>query len=150
WIRSRDAGHRGGIHDRRSVVARTAGDGWLRRGDPDVHGRVALRSLVVAAPRRRGYVLDRGVRAPRREADFLGPAVAALPCSRRSARTRVGGARRSRHRAGRLRHGPQPRPRPGRYRDGAVTVAPRDAMTSPFTLELGLGALLLLTFVWNL
>ena len=48
-----DAGHRDGVHDRRLLVARAAGDRGLRRGVPDVRRRLGVGASVVAASRRR-------------------------------------------------------------------------------------------------
>ena len=47
-----DAGHRDGVHDRRPLVARPAGDRRLRRRVPDVPRRVDVGASLVAVPRR--------------------------------------------------------------------------------------------------
>src|SRR5206468_537464 len=74
------------------------------------------------------------------------------------ARPRVGRARASRRGARALRHGARGRDRPDRHGDHAPGIADRRALTPvpgpetvrAFTLEIGLGALLLLVFVANL
>src|SRR5438445_711101 len=117
-------------------------------------------STSAMAPGRRRHMLHRGLRAAGREADLLGAAVAALRPARGRPRPRVvrAGAADRRHRP--LRHGPRAGHRPRRHRHGADPHAHGEALSlgragllgplTPFALELGLGALLLIVFVGGL
>src|SRR5207245_2643763 len=75
----------------------------------------------------------------------LGPALQPLPRPVRRARARVGRARGPRLRARPLRHGARAGDRAGGHRDGTAAGPDRESV-SPFTLELGLGAVALLVF----
>src|SRR5262249_41231486 len=147
-LRPRDARHRDGVHHRWSVVARPARHLGLRRRDPDLHGRLALGLPLVAGARGGRHVPDRRVRVARGEADLLGLAVTAFPSPRGRARTGVGCSRHPRRRARALWIRAGYRPHPGRHRHRAVAGENPSAMiATPYVLELGLAALMLLVFV---
>src|SRR5712692_938205 len=98
---------------------------------------------------RRGHLPHRRLHPPRDQADLLGSAVTALRPPGRRSRAGVGGPRHSGRRAGDLRHGPRARDRSRGHRHRAPARTHRAAM-SAFSLELGLGVLLLAVFVASL
>ena len=75
-----------GLHHRRLVLARAAGDRRFRRRVPDVPRRVEIGAFVVAVSRRDRRIPDVDLRAARREADLLGRQV---PTTRTSSTCRM-------------------------------------------------------------
>src|SRR4029453_2880230 len=63
----------------RPVLARAPRPRGLRRGDPDLPGRLAVAVPVVALPGGPGHVPDGDLRPPRGQAHFLGPAPRRAP-----------------------------------------------------------------------
>src|SRR5439155_24125246 len=95
----------------------------------------------------RRRVSVRSLRAPGGPADFLGPAVAALPPPRGRAGATVVRARHPRRRSHPLRIRAGHRAGARRHGDGATVVAdPRAVIVAPYVLELSVGALMLIVF----